>query len=248
MSKDHEHGHDPVPANDNGTRVPVAAAAMGSTALTSLESLSRVFNHVNLAVLGSRTGLPLLLFKREGDGTYSYGQKRTVVEDGSRWALDPTSIEWGFICFGPGGKRLGEVMVPISQPIPDPTELPDKGGKWNLQWSANLKCLDGADAGVAVTFKTTTDGGNQAFVGLVDAIRNQINSGQHDGKVVPILLLEREWYPHEEWGKVWKPIFTIVDWMALDGPAPAAAAPPKSPPPPPAAPPPEQPRRRRRVA
>ena len=52
------------------------------------------------------------------------------------------------------------------------------------------------------------------------------------------MLLEKYDYPHPQYGKTVNPLLTIVDWMPLDGPAPA----PPPPPPPPAA---EQPRRRR---
>jgi hypothetical protein len=72
---------------------------------------------------------------------------------------------------------------------------------------------------------------------LIDAVRDRLNSGQHDGKVAPVVQLEKDSYQHGQYGRVWTPVLTIVDWMPLDGPAPAPA--PTSPPPP------EQPRRRR---
>ena len=33
--------------------------------------------------------------------------------------------------------------------------------------------------------------------------------------------LEKYNYPHPQYGKTWIPLLTIVDWMPLDGPAPA---------------------------
>ena len=89
--------------------------------------------------------------------------------------------------------------------------------------------------------RPTTVGGIQAVAGLIEAVRDRLNGGQHDGKVSPIVLLEKDSYPHPQYGKIWMPVLTIVDWMPLDGPAPAPASPP--PPPPPSAA--EQPRRRR---
>ena len=85
-----------------------------------------------------------------------------------------------------------------------------------------MKCLDGADAGVEVIFKANTDGGNKAIVMMVDLIRDRINGGQHDGKIVPIVLLEKDSYQHSQHGRVWIPVLNIVGWMSLDGPAPAS--------------------------
>ena len=97
-----------------------------------------------------------------------------------------------------------------------------------------MKCLNGADAGTEVIFKTTTVGGIQAIAGLIETMRDRLNGGQHDGKVSPIVLLEKDSYQHSQYGQDWYPVLTIVDWMPLDGPAPAPAPPPP-------------PRRRRRL-
>ena len=100
-----------------------------------------------------------------------------------------------------------------------------------------MKCLDGTDAGVEVTFKASTVGGTQAVAGLVELVRDRLNSGQHDGKIAPIVLLEKDSYQHSEHGRVWIPVLNTVDWMSLDGPAPTPEPAPQ--------PPTEQPRRRR---
>ena len=126
----------------------------------------------------------MLQFKRDGDGTWPYGQRHTVVEDGSHWAVNPLTFKRGYICFSNDNKVLGERLVPVSQPKPDVTELPDKGSPWQEQWAVNLKCIDGTDAGTEAIYKPTTVGGIQAVAGLIDAVRDRLNGGQHDGKVV----------------------------------------------------------------
>jgi hypothetical protein len=209
------HGH----ANDNGERAVAPAPAGG--ALASLTALATALNRVDLASVIGRSGMPILQFKREGSGTWSYGQRRTVVEDGSRWAVNPLSFRWGFICFGEGNKVIGERLVPVSLPKPEVTELPDKGFPWSEQWAVNVKCTTGADAGVEADYKPTTDGGIKAVAGLIDAVRVQLNSGQHGGKVSPIVQLGKDSYQHSQFGRVWTPLLTIVDWMPLSGPAPA---------------------------
>jgi hypothetical protein len=172
----------------------------------------------------------MMMFKREGDGTWMFGQKKVIVEAGSHWAINPMTFAWGYICFG-DNKRLGERMVPITQAMPDVTAVPDHGFAWQVQWSVNMKCLDGADAGVEVVFKSSTDGGTKAVAGLVETVRDRLNGGQHDGKFVPIATLEKDHYMHKERGRVWFPVFGLTGWMTLDGPAPAAPAPTTTPPP-----------------
>jgi hypothetical protein len=253
----HDHDRDPDRdnrdnhANDNDTperkeTTPGAVAPVpAGGALTSLAALSTVLNKVDTASVIGRSGLPMLQFKREGDGTWSYGQKRTEVEEGSRWAANLLSLRYGYIYFDSANKPH-ERLVPVTQPKPDLTTLPDTGFPGSEEWVVNLKCIDGADAGTEVEYKTNTDGGTKAIARLVEEVRDRLNSGQHDGKVVPIMQLEKDSYQNAQYGRVWLPVLAIVDWMPLDGPVPAptpTSPPPSSPPTPPT----EQPRRRRVV-
>ena len=236
-----EHDRDRDHANDNGEHErpgsKIAPAPAGG-ALTSLAALQAALANVNTAAIIGRTGLPMLLFKsRENNGTWVFGQRRTIPEEGSKWAVNPLTFKYGYICFGDNNKVLDERLVPVSQPKPLITELPDMGSfEWQEEWSVNMKCLSGADAGVEVVFKATTDGAIKAIVLMVDEVRDRLNSGQHDGKIAPIVLLEKDSYPHSQFGKVWFPVLNTIDWMPLDGPAPT---------PTPEPPPVEQPRRRR---
>src|SRR5262249_34972614 len=140
MSNDHDHDRDRDHANDNGEHErpgskQVAPAPAGG-ALTSIAALQTALANVNTAAIIGRTGLPMLLFKsREDSGTWGFGQKRTIPEPGSRWAVNPLTFKYGFICFGDNNKVLGERLVPISQPKPVITELPDMGFPWQEEWA-----------------------------------------------------------------------------------------------------------------
>jgi len=241
MNNARDHDRDRDHANDNGEHErpgsKIAPAPAGG-ALTSLAALQTALANVNTAAIIGRTGLPMLLFKREGSGTWGFGQKRTIPEEGSRWAVNPLTFKYGYICFSDTNKVVGEHLVSVSQPKPLITDMQDVGFPWQEEWAVNLKCLDGADAGVEVVYKATTDGGIKAIVIMVDLVRDRLNGGQHNGKIVPIVLLEKDSYQHKERGKVWIPVLNTIDWMSLDGPAPTPA--PVEP-----TPPVDQPRRRR---
>ena len=106
-------------------------------------------------------------------------------------------------------RSLGEKLVPISEPLPDVTKLPDKGFPWQQEMAVNLKCVSGTDAGAEVVFKTNTEGGKGEVIRLIEAVRDRL-SGQHEGKVSPIVRLESSSYPHQQYGKTWVPVLTIV--------------------------------------
>ena len=131
--RDHDRDHDH--ANDNAARAVAPAPAGG--ALTSLAALSAALNRVDTASIAGRSGLPMMQFKREGDGTWSFGQKRIGPEKGSRWAINPTTFKWGFICFDEANKPT-ERLVSVNQPKPDITTLPDTGFPWQEQWAVNM--------------------------------------------------------------------------------------------------------------
>jgi hypothetical protein len=242
MNNARDHDRDRDHANDNGEHErpgskQVAPAPAGG-ALTSLAALQTALANVNTAAIIGRTGKPMMLFKsRDDSGTWGFGQRRTIPEAGSRWAVNPLTFKYGYICFN-GNKVVDERLVSVSLPKPVVTELPDTGFPWQEEWAVDLKCLDGADAGVEVVFKANTDGGSKAVVILIDQVRDRINSDQHDGKIAPIVLLEKDSYQHSQFGRVWFPVLNTIDWMPLDGPAPAPA--PVEP-----TPPVDQPRRRR---
>jgi hypothetical protein len=212
-----DRGHDND--NDNGERAIAPAPKGDLLASTALQALQTTFNNVDTTPIGGHSGRPLLQFRsREDNGIWCFGQKRTRVEEGSLWAFNPASFKWGWICFSEANKRLGERMVSISQPKPDITELPDKGAEWQEQMTVDLKCVDGTDATVEVTFVSTTIGGNQALCGLIETIRDRLNSNQHGRKIVPVVRLEKSSYQHSQYGRVWTPVLTVVDWMLWGGP------------------------------
>jgi hypothetical protein len=188
----------------------------------------------------------MLLFKSRENGTWMFGQNKTIPEPGSRWAVNPTTFQWGCISFN-GNKVVGERLVSVGLPKPLITEMPDTGFPWQEEWAVDMKCLDGVDAGVEVIHKANTDGTIKAVVILLDQVRDRLTLGEkeHHGKIAPIVLLENDSYPHKEHGRVYIPVLNTVDWMPLSGPAPTPAPVEPTPTPGPTSSSVEQPRRRR---
>ena len=245
MKNDQDHDHDDDHDNDNGPGQAIAPASSG--ALISLEALAKALNTVDMTATSGRSNIPMLQFASR-ENVWTFGQKQIVVDQDSTWAVNPTTFKRGYIAFNDNNKPVGEHLVSVSQPMPDKNELPDKGSAWQEQWAVNLKCTTGTDAGAEVVYKPSTVGGIQAVGGLIEAVRDRLNGGRHDGKVAPIVRLERDSYQHPQYGRIWTPTLRIVDWMSLDGPAPASAPKPASAAPKSAsAAPAEQPRRRRMV-
>jgi hypothetical protein len=171
-------------------------------------------------------GTPFLKLDRSGGG-WMYGQDDTEVQEGSRWAFNPLSLEHGYI-FWCDGKVLGEQMVPVSQPKPSnlPAPLGPDGNPvvrdakghavgWNDQISIQLKCLNGEDAGTEVIYKGTSLGLKQAMHEYTVALFERVQNG--DPALVGVTELKYSHYKHKTYGTIYKPEFKFEQWLTLEG-------------------------------
>lgn len=179
------------------------AVASLTTALRSLE------NEV------APTGVAIL--KMDKTGHWVYGADQTEVEDDSTWAVNPFSFVHGFIAWG-DGDVLGEKMVSVSQPLPELDNAPAAAKRgWETQVGLSLKCLSGEDKGLEVRFSTTSVGGKRAVQALAVAIANQVEADQN--KPVPVIYLKKDHYQHKSYGRIYTPVFEIVEWVGMDADA-----------------------------
>ena len=179
------------------------AVASLSTALRSLE------NDVTPAGVAS--------LKMDKTGHWVYGADQTEIEDDSTWAVNPFSFVHGFIAWG-DGEVLGEKMVSVSQPLPELDGAPPAAKRgWETQVGLSLKCLTGEDKGLEARFSTTSVGGKRAVQALAVAIANQVEADQN--KPVPVILLKKEHYQHKSYGRIFTPVFDIVEWVGMDAEA-----------------------------
>ena len=199
----------------------------GGTGLMSRDDLAKSLN--NIATAAPRVGGEFQFLKMEkGTGDWVYGQEETLVEDGSLWAVNPSSLEYGYIAWPPEESKSrepeGEVMVPISRPLPDMGTLRTKnpGGEttgrgWQYQQSVVLACVNGEDEGVQCQYKQSSVGSQKLFKTLVDAIMAQASKGD---AIVPIVRLKSTSYKHDKYGKIVNPVWEIVEWRTMDDNAP----------------------------
>jgi hypothetical protein len=163
-----------------------------------------------------------VLLKMDKTGHWVYGADQTEIEDKSEWAVNPFSFVHGFIAWGTG-EVLAEKMAAITDPLPelDPAPAGSERG-WEKQLGFHLRCVSGEDDGLDVRFATTSVGGKRAVSDLAMALAAQVEADPKN--IVAVLTLDSEHYPHKKYGRVYTPVFKIVRWISLDGPADAPTA------------------------
>lgn len=186
-----------------------------STAVASLQGLKSGLQNVQ-ATVPSAGGDPILRLLR--DGNWVYGQENIEVEEGSLWAINPTSLQHGWVSWTDNKKGnneiVGEVMVPMTSPLPGRAEMRDTGWDWSQQLSCMIVCVAGEDEGEQVIYKTTSVGGMNAMKKLIGEIMKQLDV--NPGKPVPVVTLDTDNYMHKTWGKTYVPVFNVQKWVAID--------------------------------
>ena len=201
--------------------------AFSSAGLPAVTSLSTALRNIEVDVGPAGTAI----LKMDKTGHWVFGADQAEAEEDSKWAINPFSFVHGFIAWG-DGEVLGEKMVSVSQPLPELEPAPPQSKKgWETQVGLSLKCISGQDAGLEARYSTTSVGGKRAVQTLAAAIAAQVERDQ--SKPVPVVLLKKEHYQHKSYGRIYTPVFEIVEWVSMDGdassgddetPPPAAAA------------------------
>lgn len=179
-------------------------------ALTS-KSLQTAVAAVNQEMkLSASTGF----LKLSKVGVWVYGQENVEVEEGSFWALNPSSLQHGWISWGDSAV-LGEHMVSITKPRMAKEDLEPTGAEWKKQWGVQMCCIKGADKGINVIYNTTSKGGKAAFDKYYAVLGTQFDK---DGeKVIAVCELKVSSYHHKEHSKIFIPILDIRHWVDAEG-------------------------------
>ena len=157
----------------------------------------------------------VVILKMDKTGHWVFGADQTEVEDDSLWAINPFSFVHGFIAWG-DGEVLGEKMASVSQPLPVLDEAPPQAKKgWESQVGMSLKCISGDDKGMEARYTTTSVGGKRSVQTLAVALADQVEKDQN--KPVAVVRLKKDHYAHKSYGKIYTPVFEIVEWIGMEG-------------------------------
>jgi hypothetical protein len=187
--------------------------------LPSVTSLSTALRTIATDVSASSTSI----IKMDRTGHWVFGADQTEAESDSTWAVNPFSFVHGFIAWG-DGEVLAEKLVPVTEPLPELDAAPPGAKKgWEPQTGLSLKCISGEDTGMEARFTTTSVGGRKAVQTLAVEIATQVD--KDPSKPVPIIKLGKDHYTHKSYGRIYTPVFEVVEWISMDGEATPAEAP-----------------------
>ena len=162
------------------------------------------------------------ILKMDRTGHWVFGADQTEAEDDAHWAVNPFSFVHGYIAWG-DGEVLAEKMAPVTQPLPELDAAPPSAKKgWESQVGMSLKCITGDDEGLECRYTTTSVGGKRAVQALAVAIAAQVE--KDPTKPVPIVKLGKDHYQHKSYGRIYTPVFEVVEWVSMDGTADEAPA------------------------
>lgn len=186
----------------------VAFSQAGLPAISTLSSALRTIQ-TDVGPVG------VAILKMDKTGHWVFGADQTEAEDESTWAVNPFSFVHGYIAWG-DGEVLGEKMTSVSHPLPELDEAPPQAKKgWEAQVGMSLKCISGEDKGLEARYTTTSVGGKRAVTTLAALLAEQVEKDQT--KPVPIVKLKKDHYAHKSYGKIYTPVFEVVEWMSMDG-------------------------------
>jgi len=189
---------------------------MSTFSLANLPAVSTLSTALRSLEQGAGTA-GIVILKMDKTGHWVFGADQTEVEDDSTWAVNPFSFVHGFIAWG-DGEVLGEKMTGVQHPLPELDAAPPSAKRgWETQIGMSLKCLTGEDKDMEARFTTTSVGGKKAVQALGVAIATQVEKDQ--SKPVAIVRLKKDHYVHKSYGRIYTPVFEIVEWASMDGTA-----------------------------
>ncbi len=163
-----------------------------------------------------------IYLKMAKDGIWSYGAEEVVPEDDSLWAVNPASLQQGYVCWPDddkdrGGGPLAEEMFEAGEDIPFISEMPRQElGTWTDQLAVQMQCVKSSeeeDVGVAVVYKVNSKSGVRELNRLIDAIITRIDEGE---STVPVVALGNDSYRHKKYGKIYTPELNIQYWLDIN--------------------------------
>jgi hypothetical protein len=145
-------------------------------------------------------------------GEWLYGADEIEVSDDSAFVIDPSSYAQGYVAWSKDNDLLGEEMATAGQP-PVLLSALDNSLPWKAQVGFALKGIEGAEDGEQLLFKTSSQGGKEAISALLAKILAKAKAGE--SAYCPVVLLDSSNYKHKKWGKIFKPVLTVDEWVEV---------------------------------
>lgn len=146
-------------------------------------------------------------------GEWVHGAEDDEVDTQSVFAVDTESFFAGFQAWADGSLEGEEIRL-LTEPPVTKADLPDVGAEWKALLGFQLVCIDGADLGLQLVYKTTSKGGITEINTLMKSIVAHVKSGKHDGLLIPEIKLAEDSYRHKKYGKIYTPVINVVGWVA----------------------------------
>lgn len=178
-----------------------------------------------LASEAASLGGKALMRLSKDSGVWVCGMDNTPLKEGEHLVVDPASISAGYIAWYKGAVE-GEVMQPIHAGPVDPQRLTEvksgttppgankpSGRGWEPQVSVDLVSRD--EVPLQLVYKTSALGGRKALLALAGAVA--VGLQENPKRVYPVIELGTDNYTHKEYGLVYTPLFTVVEWLDAEG-------------------------------
>ena len=150
-------------------------------------------------------------FMRFTKGAWTWGMESIAVADDERWALNGSTIQVGFIAWHES-QIEGEKMVTIGEGNVSSGDLPPVQAKdgWQQAAGINMKRVKPA-GGPEVVWKTSSFGGRKLIMQIAQLLVAQL--AEDPSKPIPIVTLGSSAYKHKEFGQVFNPEISVIEWI-----------------------------------
>lgn len=144
------------------------------------------------------------------NGEWLHGSDDDEIADDSVFQVDNGSFMVGYQAWLDGDLEGEEIRL-ITEPPITKADLPDVGAQWKPLIGFQMTCVEGADKGLQLVYKTTSKGGIKEVNNLMKKIVQHVKEGK-DGKTTANIMLDVGSYKHKQYGKIYTPLLEVVEW------------------------------------
>jgi hypothetical protein len=182
-----------------------------STLPANIQSLITDLETAQTATPSASSG-DFQFLKMTKQGEWVYGADEIEVSDDSAFVIDPSSYSQGYVAWSADGELEDEKMAAAGQP-PVLLSALDNSMNWKVQVGFALKGIEGAEDGEQLLFKTSSQGGKEVISALLAQIIAKARTGA--AAFCPIVVLDNSSYKHKKYGKIYKPVLTVDEWVEV---------------------------------